>query len=108
VTQWQTPAGTSVSFSYDSATPPKLASVANNTGRTLSLSYNGSNQLTSVSDNASPSRSVSYTFDGLGNLASFADPNGNTATYAYAPGLGSTPSGLLTQIFYPSTPTVAS
>ncbi len=107
IASWTSPSGTSVSYSYDMSTPPLLTSVSNGLGRTLTLNYNGSKQLTSVNDNSSPQRSVSYSFDTPGNLASFTDPIGNTTTYAYLPGAGSSPSGLLTQIFYPSHPSVA-
>jgi YD repeat-containing protein len=82
-----------------------LTSVTSSIGRTLTLAYNGSRQLTSVADNTTPARSVSYTYDSGGNLASFADPLGNTTTFAYTPAGGTSPANLLAQIFYPSSAT---
>lgn len=94
------PSGVDLSFVYNGANPPELTTISNNLGRSLKLSYNGSNQITSVSDNAG--RGVSYAYDGSGNLRSYTDPVGNITTYSYtSPSTGLAP-GFLTQIFYPS------
>ena len=101
------PAGVTVTFVYNAASPPLLTSVTNGFGRALTLNYNGSSQLTSVSDNASPARTVAFGYDGSGDLISFTDPIGNVTTFSYTPpGAPLTP-GLLTQIFYPSNPGTA-
>lgn len=76
---------------------PKLVSVTNSLGRTLTLTYT-SDLLTQVADNAG--RSVTYAYDAAGNLAGFTDPLGHATTYAYAL------PGQLTQVFYPSQPTL--
>ncbi|MCC7483609.1 MAG: hypothetical protein IT529_01350, partial [Burkholderiales bacterium] len=101
IAAWKVPAGVTVAFGYDSATPPKLTTISNNLGRTLTLSYNGSNRLTSVSDG---SRSVFYGYDTAGNLTSYTNPLGNATGYSYTPPGGTPTPGLLTQIFYPSSP----
>lgn len=106
VSSWTVPSGPSVSFAYDASDPPLLTSVSNSVGRSLTLSYNGAKQLTAVADNAWPPRAVSYTYDSSGNLASFSDPLGKVTTYAYTPTGGGAPANLLSQIFYPSNPTV--
>jgi RHS repeat-associated protein len=95
IASWQVPAGVNVAFAYNSASPPQLTSASNNLGRSLTLSYNGSNQIAAVHDNAG--RSVSYAYDSSGNLNSFTDPAGNITSFSYSQG-----SGLLAQIFYPS------
>lgn len=105
ISSWTMPAGPSVSFVYDASSPPLLTTVSNNVGRSLILGYNDAKQLTAVADNAWPPRSVNYTYDAAGNLASFADPLGNTTTFAYTQGGGGAPKDLLMQIFYPSGPT---
>ena len=103
---WKTPAGLVTSFTYDTSTPPLLTSVSNGLGRSLTLAYNGSQQLAAVSDNASPLRTVNYGYDSKGNLVSFTDPLGNTTQFTYTPTGGGFPAGLLSQIFYPSNPTL--
>jgi RHS repeat-associated protein len=101
VAAWKIPVGITVTFGYDSATPPKLISVSNGLGRTLTLGYNGSNQLTSVSDG---SRAISYGYDNAGNLTSYTNALGNATGYSYTPPVGTPTPGLLTKIFYPSSP----
>ena len=94
---WSSPAGVTMTLNY-SGTPPTLASVTNNLGRTLTFSYS-SDLLTQVSDGNG--RSVSYTYDASGNLTSFTDPLGQATTYTY-----DLP-GRLVQVFYPSRPGTA-
>jgi RHS repeat-associated protein len=97
VTNWNSPSGASVVFSYNSA--GKLQSIANPaTQRQLNLHY--TNQLlTSVDDNVGGSpRTVSYSYDGQSNLVAVQDPLQQTTTFGYGA------VGQLTQIFYPSNP----
>jgi RHS repeat-associated protein len=99
---WTNTAGMTVTLTYDTATPPKVITVANGLGRQLTLGYNASNQLAQVSDNSSPVRSVAYAYDAANssaNLTSFTDPAGKATTFSY-----DIP-GRLTQVFYPSFPT---
>ncbi|MBI2739224.1 MAG: RHS repeat-associated core domain-containing protein [Rhodospirillales bacterium] len=104
IASWTTPSGAAVSFAYDASTPPLLTGVSNNLGRSLTLSYNAAKQLTSVSDNAGPPRNVTFAYDTEGNLSSSTDPLGNATTYAYTSADGGAPRGLLSQVFYPSSP----
>ena len=99
---WQSPAGMTVTFNYDAASPPKLTSVNNGLGRTLTLTYNTSVTppvVATVSDNSSPVRTVNFTYTG-GVLTSVTNPAGKITTYTY-----DLP-GRLTQITSPSTPTI--
>jgi YD repeat-containing protein len=99
---WQNPAGVTVTFTYNTASPPQLIAVSNGLGRGLTLSYNGANQLTSVSDTGG--RRVTYAYDSAGDLLTYTDPLGNVTTFSYTPPGGTLTPGLLTQIFYPSLP----
>jgi YD repeat-containing protein len=96
ISSWQIPAGVNVAFAYNGASPPQLTAVSNNIGRSLTLSYNGSNQITAVNDNGG--RSVSYAYDGSGDLNSYRDPTGSATTYSYVPTGGSLVPGLLADI----------
>lgn len=97
ITTWTNAAGARVNFTYNSS--GQLQNIANPaTGRTLNLHYNTSMQLTSVDDNNG--RSVTYAYDGNNNLIGTIDPLQQVTNYAY-----SVP-GQLTQIFYPSNPTI--
>jgi YD repeat-containing protein len=102
ITSWQNPAGVTVTFTYNAASPPQLTAVSNGLGYNLTLSYNVANQLTSVSDTGG--RSVAYAYDSAGNLSTFTDPLGNVTSFSYTPPGGTLTPGLLTQIFYPSLP----
>jgi YD repeat-containing protein len=102
IATWQLPAGVTVTFTYNAASPPQLIAVSNGLGRDLTLNYNDATQLTSVSDTGG--RSVAYAYDSAGNLSTFTDPLGNTTTFSYTPPGGTLTPGLLTQIFYPSQP----
>jgi len=96
------PSGVTATFAYDGSTPPLPTGVSNGLGRTLTLAYNAAKQLTAVSDNTG--RSVSYAYDGNGNLASVVDALGFTTTFGYTPAGGAAPTGLLSEIFYPTRP----
>lgn len=101
VTSWSDPNGNVVSFSYTGTGAAKrLQTVANNNGRALSFTYNGSNRLASVSDGT---RTVSYAYDAAGNLASFTNsaPTPATTTYTYDQ------PGRMTQLRNPSFPSTA-
>jgi RHS repeat-associated protein len=86
-----TPNGMRVGFAYDGS--GRLATVSNNLGRTLTLSYTG-NHVSAVSDGA---RSVTFNYSGNA-LTSATDPLLNKTTYSYDAG------GRLAQVFYPSNP----
>ncbi|MGE0254355.1 MAG: RHS repeat-associated core domain-containing protein [Alphaproteobacteria bacterium] len=103
------PAGVTVSYGYDTSTPPRLASVSNNLGRSLALCYDGNGKLASVAVGScgSPQRSVSYDYDDDDNLKSFTNAAGETTTFAYTTSGGAATPGLLTQIFYPAAPSTA-
>jgi RHS repeat-associated protein len=94
---WSNPAGVTTTFNY-AGTPATLASVTNNLGRALTLTYAG-NHVSQVSDDTG--RGVSFAYDGSGNLVDFVDAAGQTTRYAY-----DLP-GRLTQIFYPANPATA-
>jgi RHS repeat-associated protein len=96
---WQSPAGVTVTLTYDTSSPPKLTSVTNGLGRTLTFTYNGSNQITQVSDGNG--RTAAYAYDTSGNLSSYTDATSKVTTYSY-----DIP-GRLAQIFYPSFPSTA-
>jgi YD repeat-containing protein len=73
----------------------KLTTVANSLGRTLALGYSGTH-VVSVTDDTG--RSVSYTYDANNNLTGSTDPLQFTTRFAYDS------VSRLTQIFYPSNP----
>ncbi|MDR1423804.1 MAG: DUF6531 domain-containing protein [Azoarcus sp.] len=87
------PSGVQANFTYSG---DNLTKVENSLGRTLTFT-NTAGRITQVSDGA---RNVQYTYDASGNLIASADPLSNTTTFAY-----DSP-GRLTQISYPSQPTV--
>ncbi|MCK1511032.1 hypothetical protein IVB22_00270 [Bradyrhizobium sp. 190] len=97
------PNGVTVSLSY-SGSPLRLNRIANNLGRSFDLAYN-SGRVSSVTDDSG--RSVTYTYDGSHNLTGFTDPLGATTTFAYDTSGTFDTLGHLTQIFYPSFPTNA-
>lgn len=94
---WTQPNGMSVNFAYNHAFNGVnyLSSVTNNLGRSLSLAYSGT-QVTAVTDDTG--HSVSYTYDASKNLVSSVDPLGFATTYSYDG------ASRLTQIFYPANP----
>ncbi len=86
--------GVRVKFTY---TGIDLTQVQNSLGRTFTLTY-ASGRITKVSDG---SRSVGYTYDTAGNLVTYANALAQNTAFKYvAP-------GAMSQIFYPSYPTVA-
>ncbi|MBX9943888.1 MAG: hypothetical protein K2Y40_07395 [Reyranella sp.] len=93
---WISPAGAAMTLNY-TGSPQVLSSVTNNLGRSLNLFYTAS-RVSQVSDDTG--RSISFTYDGAGNLTSFVDPLGQTTSHAYDQ------PGRMTQLFYPSTPGV--
>ncbi|KRQ00644.1 RHS repeat-associated core domain-containing protein [Bradyrhizobium manausense] len=99
VSSWIWPNGVQLAFTYDGS--GNLASVANNLGRQLNLSYAGGH-LSSVSDGQ---RSVAYAYAGS-NLASMTDPLGFVTSYAYDTSGAYDAAGHLTQVYYPSNPAV--
>jgi RHS repeat-associated protein len=76
------PKGMTVTYSYD--TSNRVTGVINGLGRSLTLTYTGS-QLTSVSDGNG--RSVSFTVDSNDTLTQFTDANGKTTSYQYGSSL---------------------
>ncbi|KAB8333634.1 hypothetical protein SD80_012640 [Scytonema tolypothrichoides VB-61278] len=95
IANWVHPAGPEVNFTY---TGGKLTSVANTTGRSLTIGYDsGTGYINQVSDNSGVAgRTVTYSYDADGNLLRFTDTLGNKTTFAY-----DVP-GRMTQIFFPS------
>ncbi|MDR3468688.1 MAG: RHS repeat-associated core domain-containing protein [Xanthobacteraceae bacterium] len=91
ISSWITPSGAQVNFSYNGS--GNLGRVANNLGRTLTLSYSGTH-VSAVSDG---SRSVTFGYTGNA-LTSATDPLSNRTTYAYDA------ASHLTQIYYPNAP----
>ncbi len=97
ISNWKNAAGATVNFTYANG---QLSTVSNpDTGRQLTLSYNG-NLISSVSDGT---RSVSYGYTG-NNLTTFTDPLQQNITYAYDTSGQQDTAGHLTKIFYPSHP----
>ena len=100
ISSWTTANGVQINFNYNSS--GSLATVANNLGRSLTLSYSGPH-VSSVSDGT---RSVTFGYTG-NTLTSATDPLSNQTTYAYdTSGIYDT-AGHLTQIFYPNAPSSA-
>jgi RHS repeat-associated protein len=98
ISSWTTPNGMLVTFSYNGS--GNLTTVANNLGRSLTLSYAGSH-VSSVSDG---SRSVTFGYTG-NNLTGATDPLAKQTTYAYDISGAYDTAGHLTQVFYPNAPT---
>jgi YD repeat-containing protein len=94
------PNGVTINLTY-SGSPLLLNRIANNLGRSLTLTYSGS-QISEVTDDSG--RTVAYAYDGNSNLAGFTDPVGATTTYAYDTSGAFDTLGHLTQVFYPSFP----
>ena len=99
---WVFPMSVTVSLIYNGSS--QLTKVSNNLGRSLALTYSGTDIATVTDDTG---RSVNYIYNGSGNLTRSTDPLGNTIAYAYdASGTYDT-FGHLTQIFYPFRPNTA-
>ncbi|MBN9087822.1 MAG: hypothetical protein J0J01_13005 [Reyranella sp.] len=92
---WTSPAGPSMALAYDTSTPPRLTSITNSAGRSLTLSY-GSGLLTQVTDDTG--RNISFDYDASSNLRSFVDTLGQATTYVYDQ------PGRLINVFYPDAP----
>ena len=84
MTTWTSPAGPVVTIGYtpNAFAGEEPASISNNMGRSLSLSYT-SGFLTKVSDSSGTGRSVSFGYDSKNNLTSATDPTGAQTTYTY-------------------------
>ncbi len=94
VVSYDDPSGMQVRYSY---TGDQLSKVENSLGRMLSMTYAGT-RLVQVGDG---SRSVSYAYDTAGNLTTYRDALNQATAYRY-----DVP-GRMTQLMYPSFPTVA-
>lgn len=70
-----------LTFAYTSG---RLSTITDTVGRTISLTYDGSNRLSTVS--GPPSRSVTYTYDLNSRLATVTDLRGKVTTYTYETG----------------------
>ena len=99
ISSWISPNGVQVTFSYNSS--GNLTTVANNLGRSLTLSYSGTH-VSAVSDGT---RSVSFGYSG-DNLTTATDPLSNQTIYAYDTSGTYDTAGHLTQVFYPNAPGV--
>ena len=73
----------------------ELATVSNNFGRTLTLTYTAG-RITQVADGTG--RSVAYGYDAAGNLTGFTNAESDATTFEYDI------DGRMTKIFYPSFP----
>ncbi|WP_434520138.1 RHS repeat-associated core domain-containing protein [Methylosinus sporium] len=91
ISAWTWPNGMKLAFNYDNS--GQLASVSNNLGRILNLSYSG-NRVASVSDGV---RSIGFGYNGS-DLANVTDAQGFQTRFSYDG------QSRLTQIFYPSAP----
>ncbi len=98
---WTYPNGVNVSLAYSGS---KLTQVSNNLGRRLALSYSG-NDITAVTDGTG--RSVTYGYDGNHSLTSYTDPLGAVTTYLYDSTGQYDTFAHLTQVRYPTNPSVA-
>jgi RHS repeat-associated protein len=73
--------GNYINFNY---TDSLLISLVNNSGQTISFTYDGYGRLSTVVDAiTSPTRTWTYTYDGAGNLKQVTDPLGGTNKYNY-------------------------
>ena len=72
--------GNTLSLSYYSGSPVEVKTITDNqTGRTITMSnYNAAGQAQTVTDNTG--RTLTYTYDTSGNLATFADAGQGTIT----------------------------
>ena len=59
----------------------ELTTVTSSSGRSITLSYDGSGRITQAADNSG--RTVTYSYDAGGRLASVTDVAGGLTTYAY-------------------------
>src|SRR5712691_5887395 len=95
---WVFPNGMAVNVTYTAS--GQLSRVANNIGRSLTFSYaNNGTDIASVTDDTG--RTLSYAYDGNHNLVSFTDPLGATTAYTYDVSGTYDTFGHLSQIYYP-------
>jgi RHS repeat-associated protein len=72
ITQITSPSGRWVRFSYDSANPPRIASIEDNLGHRVSYTYDATGHLSTVTN---PENGVTrYTWDSSGRLETITDP----------------------------------
>ena len=94
---WSFPNGMGVSFAYNGSN--QLIGVSNTLGRSLTLAYSGAPaHIATVTDDTG--RSIAYGYSGS-NLATFTDPLTFKSVFAYDG------ASHLTQVFYPSQPSNA-
>jgi YD repeat-containing protein len=98
IASWAFPKGMSLGFTYGYSFDNKnyLTVVSNNLGRRLTLSYSGAH-VSSVTDDTG--RSISYSYNASKNLVTFSNPLQQSTTFAY-----DATTNRLTQVFYPSNP----
>jgi len=97
ISGWSFPNGMSVSFAYNGS--DQLTGVSNTFGRSLTLAYSGTpSHIASITDDTG--RSIAYGYSGA-NLATFSDPLSFQTVFAYDG------ASHLTQVFYPSQPSNA-
>ncbi|MCY7420417.1 MAG: DUF6531 domain-containing protein [Chitinophagaceae bacterium] len=81
ITRMQERNGNYIIFNYSDSL---LTSIVNNSGQTISFTYNSTGKLAAVVDAvAAPSRTSNYNYDGSGNLNQVTDPMGGTSKYTY-------------------------
>jgi len=105
IASWTMPYGMTLNFSYGYTFNGStyLTQVTNGLGRSLNLAYS-SGRVSTVTDDTG--RSASYGYDGSGNLISFTNPLGNQTRFLYDTTGTYDTAGHLTQVFYPSTPSI--
>jgi uncharacterized protein (TIGR03437 family) len=75
INQITSPSGRWVRFSYDSANPPRIASIEDNLGHRVSYTYDATGHLSTVTN---PENGVTrYTWDSTGRLETITDPRNN-------------------------------
>lgn len=73
--------GNTTTLTLNPAQPLQVLVITDSVGRSLNLTYDGSNRITKITDPIG--RSVSYTYNSQGTLATFTDANGGVTTYTY-------------------------
>ena len=75
------PNGNTITLTLNQNQPLQITQMTDPVGRSLNLSYDGSNRITSITDPIK--RTVTYSYNGQGTLASVTDPNGGITKYDY-------------------------